>query len=213
MHFKPILQIDKRLCWSDSTTTLQWIKNEEREWRSFVQKRVDEIRKLAEPQTWSYVRSEDNPADILTRRCKALELLVEDKWWKGPKWLSHSVSEWPLMEDVDVSELTQESLEELKTTSLCHSVETSFNVVSAAKNTSLQKIIDCAKVSSMSHLWHVIAYILCFVSDLKTRTQKMEVKFSPVLTAEEVRKAENCGLYLFSKICSMTLHMNSVSLS
>ena len=102
--FKPILQIDKRLCWSDSTTTLQWIKNEEREWKSFVQKRVDEIRKLAEPQTWSYVRSEDNPADIPTRGCKALELLVEDKWWKGPKWLFHSVSEWPLMEDVDVSE-------------------------------------------------------------------------------------------------------------
>ena len=65
--FKPILQIDKRLCWSDSTTTLQWIKNEEREWKSFVQKPVDEIRKLAEPQTWSYVRSEDNPADIPTR--------------------------------------------------------------------------------------------------------------------------------------------------
>ena len=36
--FKPILQIDKRLCWSDSTTTSQWIKNEEREWKSFVQK-------------------------------------------------------------------------------------------------------------------------------------------------------------------------------
>ena len=134
--FKPILQIDKRLCWSDSTTMLQWIKNEEREWKSFVQKRVDEIRKLAEPQTWSYVRSEDNPADIPTRGYKASELPVEDKWWKGPKWLSHSVSEWPLMEDVDVSELTQESLKEPKTTSLHHSVETSVNVVSAAKNTS-----------------------------------------------------------------------------
>ena len=189
--FKPILQIDKRLCWSDSTTTLQWIKNEEREWKSFVQKRVDEIRKLAEPQTWSYVRSEDNPADIPTRGCKASELPVQDKWWKGPKWLSHSVSEWPLMEDVDVSELTQESLKELKTTSLRHSVETSVNVVSADKNTSLEKITDCAKFSSLSRLWRVTAYVLCFVSNLKKMTQKMEVKFSPVLTAEEVRKAEN----------------------
>ena len=98
--FKTILRIDKRLCWSDSTTALQWIKNEERELESFVQKRVDKIRKLAEPQTWSYVRSEDNPADISTRGFKASELPVEDKWWKGPKWLSHSVSEWPLMEDV-----------------------------------------------------------------------------------------------------------------
>ena len=189
--FKPILQIDKRLCWSDSTTTLQWIKNEEREWKSFVQKRVDEIRKLAEPQTWSYVRSEDNLADIPTRGCKASELPVQDKWWKGPKWLSHSVSEWPLMEDVDVSELTQESLKELKTTSLRHSVETSVDVVSADKNTSLEKITDCAKFSSLSHLWRVTAYVLRFVSNLKKMTQKMEVKFSPVLTAEEVRKAEN----------------------
>ena len=29
--FEPVLQTDKRLCWPDSTTTLQWIKNEERE--------------------------------------------------------------------------------------------------------------------------------------------------------------------------------------
>ena len=189
--FKPILQIDKRLCWSDSTTMLQWIKNEEREWKSFVQKRVDEIRKLAEPQTWSYVRSEDNPADIPTRGCKASELPVKDKWWKDTKWLSHSVSEWPLMEDVDVSELTQESLKELKTTSLCHSVEISVNVVSAAKNTSLEKSTDCAKFSSLSRLWRVTACVLCFVSNLKKMTQKMEVKFSPALTAKKVRKAEN----------------------
>ena len=71
------------------------------------------------------------------------------------------------MEDVDVSELTQESLKELKTTSLCHSVETSVNVVSAVKNTSLEKIIDCAKFSTLSHLWRVTAYMLCFVSNLK----------------------------------------------
>ena len=186
--FKPILQIDKRLCWSDSTTTLQWIKDEKREWKSFVQKRVDEIRKLAEPQTWSYARSEDNSADILTRGCKASELPAEDKWWKGPKWLSYSVSEWPLMEDVDISDLTQESLEELK---MCHSVETSVNVVSAAENTSLKRTIDCAKFRSLSRLWQVTVYVLRFASNLKKTTQKMEVKFSPVLTAEEVRKAEN----------------------
>ena len=95
------------------------------------------------------------------------------------------------MEDLDISELTQESLEELKTTSLRRSVETSVDVVSAAKNTFLEKIIDCAKFSSLSHLWHVTGYVLRFVSNLKKTTQKMEVKFSPVLTAEEVRKAEN----------------------
>ena len=38
--FKPILQIDKRLGWSDSTTTLQWIKNEEREWKSFCSETI-----------------------------------------------------------------------------------------------------------------------------------------------------------------------------
>ena len=95
------------------------------------------------------------------------------------------------MEDIDISEQTQESLEELKTTSLCHLVKTSVNVVSAAKNTSLEKITDCAKFSSLSCLWHVGAYVLHFVSNLKKMSQKMEVKFSPVLTAEEVRKAEN----------------------
>ena len=36
--FKPILQLNNKLCWSDSTTTLQWIKNENKEWKAFVQK-------------------------------------------------------------------------------------------------------------------------------------------------------------------------------
>ena len=110
-------------------------------------------------------------------------LPVEDMWWKGQKWLSDSVFEWPLMEDT--SELTYESLEELKTTRLCQSLETSINVLSAIRNTSLGKIIDCTK---LRQLWLLTAYVLHFLSNLKKRLQKMEVSFSSVLTAEEIRK-------------------------
>ena len=95
------------------------------------------------------------------------------------------------MEDVNISEPTQQSLKELKTTSSRHSVKTSVNVVLAVKNTSLEMIIDCAKFNSLCRLWRVTAYVLHFVSNLKKTTQKMEVKFSPVLTTKEVRKAEN----------------------
>ena len=87
------------------------------------------------------------------------------------------------MEDIDISEL--------KTKSLHQSVKTSVDIVSVAKNTSSEKIIDCTKLSSLSHLWRVTAYVLCLVFSLKKTTQKMEVKFSLVLTDEEVKKAED----------------------
>ena len=103
------------------------------------------------------------------------------------------------MEDVGIGVLTQESLEGLKTTSLRHSDETSVNVVSAAKNTSLEKIIDCAKFSSLSSLQRVTANVLRFVSNIKKATPKMEIKIFLVLTAEEIRKAENLLIVSISK--------------
>ncbi|XP_075150543.1 uncharacterized protein LOC142224648 [Haematobia irritans] len=45
--------------------------------------------------TWRHVSSNENPADIGTRGCTALELNDNSLWWHGPKWLTSPSELWP----------------------------------------------------------------------------------------------------------------------
>ena len=42
-----------------------------------------------------YVQSEQNPADILTKQPKAEDLLENQHWWNGPRFLLEPKEEWP----------------------------------------------------------------------------------------------------------------------
>ena len=55
-------------CWNYSKLTLFWITGEEREWKQFVQHRVNEIRSLVTSGSWRHRKGgKDNPADIPSR--------------------------------------------------------------------------------------------------------------------------------------------------
>ena len=49
---------------TDSKVTLYWIKGQEKEWKPFVQNRVNQIRTLAPVDRWSHCTGKENPADI-----------------------------------------------------------------------------------------------------------------------------------------------------
>jgi len=70
---------------SDSQVTLHWIRNEKKQWKTFVENRVEKIRKLIPPSAWSYVPSEINPADHLTKGIDIEKLKDCDRWWCGPE--------------------------------------------------------------------------------------------------------------------------------
>ncbi|GFV67288.1 uncharacterized protein TNCV_3670431 [Trichonephila clavipes] len=63
-------KIDLRLenvpiyCWSDSVNALYWIKRKEN-WGTFVNNRVQEIRRLTNPEDWKHIPGIRNPADSL----------------------------------------------------------------------------------------------------------------------------------------------------
>ena len=60
-------QFDKVVLWSDSMITLNYIKNENRRFQTFVANRVSEIRELTHPDQWRYCPSKINPADDVSR--------------------------------------------------------------------------------------------------------------------------------------------------
>ena len=55
-------------CWSDSLLAVWWIKQNHKIWKLWIQNRAKKIRENVNIEHWSYVTSENNHADIATRR-------------------------------------------------------------------------------------------------------------------------------------------------
>ena len=68
------MKIDKLFCWTDSKIAWYWIVQSQKEWKPFVQHRVDEIRKLVPEECWNHCPWADNPADLLSRDVNSREL-------------------------------------------------------------------------------------------------------------------------------------------
>ena len=62
--------------WVDSITTLHWIRND-RNWKQYVQHRVNEIRDLSSVESWRFCPGSLNPADLPSRGISAKELSSE----------------------------------------------------------------------------------------------------------------------------------------
>ena len=65
---------DRVVCWLDSEISLWWITATEKEYKTFIQYRVVEIRKLVHPKSWRHVPTNLNPADVLSRGYLSSEL-------------------------------------------------------------------------------------------------------------------------------------------
>lgn len=88
--------------WTDSTSVLKYISNEDRRFHTFVANRVSTIRESSKPWQWRHVCSKDNPADDASRGLKVAGFLKTSRWWKGPAFLWKQEEDWP-NNAVDVS--------------------------------------------------------------------------------------------------------------
>lgn len=52
---------------TDSKVALYWIKEQEREWKPFVQNHANQIRNLTPTDQWAHCAGKENPADIPSR--------------------------------------------------------------------------------------------------------------------------------------------------
>ena len=68
--------------WVDSMTTLHWIRNDRiRNWKQYVQHRVNEIRDLLSVESWRFCPGSLNPTDLPSRDICAKELSSESIWF------------------------------------------------------------------------------------------------------------------------------------
>lgn len=91
------MHINNVILWSDSSTVLQWLKSESCRYKVFVGTRVAEIQSLTDIDSWRYVDSANNPADVITRGQSLNDLVPPCRWISGPNFLHQPESYWPTL--------------------------------------------------------------------------------------------------------------------
>ena len=91
---------------SDSTVVLSWLKVNPMNYQVFVANRVSYIQSNSENVEWRHVPSAENCADAGSRGLNPDQLVHDELWWKGPKFLLQEPPEWPVS-PIDPSDLPE----------------------------------------------------------------------------------------------------------
>lgn len=81
--------------WTDSSVVLAWLQGHPSKWKTYVGHRVNNIQKLYDQSHWHHVRTNENPADIVSRGMVPSELKNNQLWFFGPSWLTLPSKNWP----------------------------------------------------------------------------------------------------------------------
>ena len=184
---KPIAQINEVFCWTDSMTTLHWIKGVDREYKQFVQNRVKEIRQLIPSESWNHCPGYEYPADLLSRGISAEALQESEIWGHGPPWLLEGKDKWP--NQADVTELSRDYYDEMRPSDkpkskLIHST----GLVVESRIPSLSSVLDPNKSGDFKRLIRVTAFVLRFLRN--TRSKETKKKLVGPLSNEECESVE-----------------------
>lgn len=145
----PCLQLNtqNKYYWSDSSIVLSWVNSPSSRWKTFVAHRVGEIHDYTTASQWHHVRSENNPADLISRGCNPPLLLKSELWWEGQHWLKMEKDKWP-EEKSSTTAIAKGSLEEKPKVSTATTVN------------DVERFVLITKYSSLERLLHITVYIM-----------------------------------------------------
>ena len=179
------IDVSEVFLWTDSYTTLCWIKNH-KTWKTYVQRRVSEIRELTNEDHWYFCPGELNAADLPSRGCLATALAENKTWLHGPEFLKYSRDQWPkcphptnLVSDVALAETVKVS------PTVTHSLATIADV--SPTHVGIGLLIDCSKYGELTRLLRVTALVLRFIKKLKGQKTLGECL---QICASDVKEAE-----------------------
>ena len=185
---EPEVEIAEMTCWTDSRVTLCWIKGEEREWKQFVQHRVNEIRQLVPVSKWKHCYGKNNPADVPSRGMSPSGMSECVLWIDGPKWLIEY--EETSEEEFNSAQLPEECLEEMKAGDKEKwQIEASSSLLAVAETVGVAQVIKCEDYSDLQRLLRVTALVLKFTNIVKSLSRK-DVKPQVELTRQDIAEAE-----------------------
>ena len=146
-------------CWTDSTVTLNRIKNISKTREKWVENRLITIQNLVNESNWFYVPTTTNPADIPTRYCDPTTLSSNHLCWNGPSYLENSESSWS---DESII-LCKKNSKEDKADDVTKVVTNTANKLDIIN---ISNIILIEKFSSLQRLLVVTYYVNKFINNI-----------------------------------------------
>ena len=141
-----------------------------------MQNRLNEIRELSNIEKWNYVKTNSNPADMLT---KFLTDLFRPKsfWWEGAQFLKEKNVQNIFNTDI----LFKDESNELKTTAV--NIATS-NVYA------ISHIINTENFSSFTKLMRITSWVKRYVNNIKAKAfNETDFKKCQFLSADEIKES------------------------
>jgi len=165
------LRINDIHLWTDSTVVLGWLKSQTSRLKTYVANRVNQILEITDAEQWRHVRTDENPADILSRGVTPSELQDKVLWWNGPHWLAEDESQWV---QYTIPLIPEDQIPEKRPIKLA--------LVTVNHLDNLFKAY-----SSWRRLVSAVAWISRFIRYLKAKKKVRDPKF---LTVPELKEAE-----------------------
>lgn len=165
------VQIHGIYYWTDSMVTIDWINNPNRKRPTFVSNRVKKINEMSPIENWNHVRSNDNPADLISRGTSTLKLSDSSIWWNGPGFLRDRDSPWS---NVSIKTLVNQN-------------QPQRSAKKCPQDIQEYSLLD--RFSKLKKLQRVTAYCLRFRRNCKTKEQE---RSKGLLTIQELEDAQLC---------------------
>lgn len=145
----------------DAQIVLSWILSEEPKIKDiFIRNRVKDIlherdviySDFGVKVNFNYVKSEENPADLITRGISIKDFHLKKQFWNcGPTWISHDRSNWPTYSLNCLSEISKAK------------VQTNVNLALDQTAVVLEPLLPCENFSNLHKLHRVTGYVLKFI--------------------------------------------------
>lgn len=130
--------------------------------------RARKIHNYSSADQWNHVKSQDYPADIISRGCSPNQLKNNILWWEGPAWMKKEKSGW-IKNILNCSDLRKEDdLEERK------------NPIVTLIQTEETNLIT--KYSSLTKLLRITTYVLRwkhYVAKRDKNTATQNITYGP----------------------------------
>lgn len=187
IHALRRLNIEKTILWSDSTIAIHWIRSSPHTLKTFESNRVNKIQEITSNCEWRHIRSEHNPADLISRGLTPKEILNNTLWFNGPVWIDEREENWPV--SIIKSHESSKKQETL--------VNLAYNNNNDRKGEMFVSDIEKTlfkQTNSFAKILRIIAYCQRFV-DIKIR--KMEL--NGILSPDELNRAMNCVIKIIQR--------------
>ena len=193
------MEISGFICWSDSMISLAWIKAVKQEFKMFVENRVIYIRKHVSPEKWFYCRSEENPADVITR-FYTHDARKDELFYNGPLFLRN------YSESIN-SELCNTELGDSLSAEYDAEKSKHVLVVHVQELCNISEVINISNFSDLNRL----SYVLCVpIYNLKRKTWQQKLVLYRYITTEEMNTSRK--LWIKANQESLKASENFVSL-